>query len=79
MTDKEFFTKIRPILRHAPRKQIASLFLALLDYLESGKLPQRNTADPKNEWFMSAFLLFKERIDDCSTEPEISENQRNRL
>ncbi len=64
MKDKEFFTMIRPILRHAPRKQIAALFLALLDYLESGELPQRNTADPKNEWFLSAFLLFKDWIDE---------------
>ena len=61
---KIYFSDVRPILEGASKKQIAALFLAVLDYAETGKEPQRKSKDPFSAWLLSVFPKIKARIDE---------------
>ena len=61
---KIYFSDVRPILEGASKKQIAALFLAILDYAETGKEPQRKPKDPFSAWLLSVFPKIKARIDE---------------
>lgn len=61
---KIHFSDVRPILEGASKKQIAALFLAILDYAETGKEPQRKPKDPFSAWLLSVFPKIKARIDE---------------
>ena len=61
---KIYFKDVRPVLDHASRKQTAALFLAILDYAETGKEPQRKPKDPFSAWLLSVFPKIKARIDE---------------
>lgn len=58
------FSDIRPALEHASKKQIAALFLAILDYAEKGTEPKApRQYDPVYTWVFKAFPFWKAKID----------------
>lgn len=61
---KIHFNDVRPVIYRASRKQISALFLAILDYAETGKEPEKKQKDPFNAWLLSVFPKFKARIDE---------------
>lgn len=65
---KIYFKDVRPVLDHASKKQTAALFLAILDYAETGQQPEKKPEDPFNAWLLSVFPLFKARIDEGGAE-----------
>ena len=65
---KIHFSDVRPILEGASKKQVAALFLAILDYAETGKEPQRKPKDPFSAWLLSAFPKIKARIDEGNSD-----------